>query len=94
MGGGPCDFGVNPSPFALDFGTLDFGTSDSGLTIKFYIFPLVTPPCKAAPPVAWLGWLLELNSLSKLSSQMPQQTCKKEGLIRHFIVIVDSPTLH
>ena len=32
-GGGPCDFGVSPSPFALDFGTLDFGTSDSGLTI-------------------------------------------------------------
>ena len=33
VGGGPCDFGVSPSPFALDFGTLDFGTSDSGLTI-------------------------------------------------------------
>ena len=31
-GGGPCDFGVSPSPFELDFGTLDFGTSDSGLT--------------------------------------------------------------
>ena len=31
--GGPCDFGVSPSPFDLDFGTLDFGTSDSGLTI-------------------------------------------------------------
>ena len=31
--GGPCDFGVSPSPFGLDFGTLDFGTSDSGLTI-------------------------------------------------------------
>ena len=25
MGGGPCDFGVSPSPFDLDFGTLDFG---------------------------------------------------------------------
>ena len=33
VGGGPCDFGVSPCPFALDFGTLDFGTSDSGLTI-------------------------------------------------------------
>ena len=33
-GGGPCDYGVSPSPFDLDFGTLDFGTSDSGLTIK------------------------------------------------------------
>ena len=33
-GGGPCDFGVSPSPFDLDFGTLDFGTSDSGLTIN------------------------------------------------------------
>ena len=33
MGGGPCDFGVSPGPFALDFGTLDFRTSDSGLTI-------------------------------------------------------------
>ena len=32
-GGGPCDFGVSPSPFELDFGTLDFGTLDSGLTI-------------------------------------------------------------
>ena len=32
--GGPCDFGVSPSPFDLDFGTLDFGTSDSGLTIN------------------------------------------------------------
>ena len=32
-GGGPCDYCVSPSPFALDFGTLDFGTSDSGLTI-------------------------------------------------------------
>ena len=32
-GGGPCDFGVSPSPFGLDFGTLDFGTSDLGLTI-------------------------------------------------------------
>ena len=31
---GPCDFGVSPSPFALDFGTLDFGTSDSGLTMS------------------------------------------------------------
>ena len=35
VGGGPCDYCVSPSPFALDFGTLDFGTSDSGLTIKF-----------------------------------------------------------
>ena len=34
VGGGPCDFGVSPSPFGLDFGTLDFGTSDSGLTIQ------------------------------------------------------------
>ena len=33
MGCGPCDFGVSPSPFGLDFGTLDFGTSDLGLTI-------------------------------------------------------------
>ena len=32
-GGGPCDYCVSPSPFALDFGTLDFGTLDSGLTI-------------------------------------------------------------
>ena len=32
-GGGPCDYSVSPSPFALDFWTLDFGTSDSGLTI-------------------------------------------------------------
>ena len=24
-GGGPCDFGVSPSPFGLDFGTLDLG---------------------------------------------------------------------
>ena len=32
VGGGPCDFGVSPSPFELDFGTLHFGTSDSGLT--------------------------------------------------------------
>ena len=24
-GGGPCDFGVSPSPLGLDFGTLDFG---------------------------------------------------------------------
>ena len=31
-GGGPCDFSVSPSPFALDFGTLDFGTLDPGLT--------------------------------------------------------------
>ena len=31
--GGPCNYCVSPSPFALDFGTLDFGTSDSGLTI-------------------------------------------------------------
>ena len=36
VGGGPCDFGVSPSPFGLDFGTLDFGTSDLGLTIFFY----------------------------------------------------------
>ena len=35
VGGGPCDFGVSPSPFGLDFGTLDFGTSDLGLTTKF-----------------------------------------------------------
>ena len=33
VGGGPCDYCVSPSPFALDFGTFDFGTSDSGLTI-------------------------------------------------------------
>ena len=33
-GGGPCDFGVSPSPFGLDFGTLDFGTSALGLTIS------------------------------------------------------------
>ena len=32
-GGGPCDYGVSPSPFDLDFGTLDFGTLGSGLTI-------------------------------------------------------------
>ena len=32
--GGPCDYGVSPSPSDLDFGTLDFGTSDSGLTIS------------------------------------------------------------
>ena len=32
-GGGPHDYCVSPSPFALDFGTLDYGTSDSGLTI-------------------------------------------------------------
>ena len=38
MGGGPCDFGVSPRPFALDFGTLDFGTSDLGLTIANYFF--------------------------------------------------------
>ena len=36
-GGGPCDFGVSPSPFDLDFGTLDFGTSDSGLTIPMFV---------------------------------------------------------
>ena len=35
--GGPCDFGVSPSPFDLDFGTLDFGTSDLGLTIVYYV---------------------------------------------------------
>ena len=33
-GGGPCDYCVSPSPFALDFGTLDFGTSDLGLTTR------------------------------------------------------------
>ena len=32
VGGGPCDYFVSPSPFALDFGTLNFGTLDSGLT--------------------------------------------------------------
>ena len=25
VGGGPCDFGVSPSPFDLDLGTWDFG---------------------------------------------------------------------
>ena len=38
-GGGPCDFGVSPSPFGLDFGTLDFGTSDLGLTIIYPVGP-------------------------------------------------------
>ena len=27
--GGPCDFGVSPSPFGLDFGTLDLGLTIS-----------------------------------------------------------------
>ena len=38
------------------------------LNTKFYInliFSLVTPPCKAAPLGAWLGWLLEVSSLSQ-----------------------------
>ena len=41
MGGGPCDYCVSPSPFALDFGTLDFGTSDSGLTIMIMVIIMV-----------------------------------------------------
>ena len=37
-GGGPCDYCVSPSPFALDFGTLDFGLWDFGLGLdnKYY----------------------------------------------------------
>ena len=39
-----------------------------GVSKKFYInliFSLVTPPCKAVPPGAWLGRLLELSSFSQ-----------------------------
>ena len=36
-GGGPCDFGVSPSPFDLDFGTLDFGLGLDNILQKVYI---------------------------------------------------------
>ena len=60
--GGPCDFGVSPSPFALDFGTLDFGTSDSGLTISYFQAryqhgSCTGCPCAGLPDLAGSGWL-------------------------------------
>ena len=65
--------------------------------MKFYInltFSLVTPPCKAAPPGAWLGRLLELSSSSQTIQSHAPTNISDAKLDQTIIVDVDSPNYY